>query len=100
VQPLAQLSPGAAFGLAALHERQGRMASCVASSACTVLALNEVGWQRLVRDDSPIGSCFRRAMIDVLSKQLAATNLQLAAINSEPSRLGAALGAYEGGSGV
>lgn len=99
VHVLASLAPGAAFGLAALHEGRGRMASCVAAERCTVLQLDAAGWAGLVADSTPVGSCFRRAMIEVLSAQLAATNLQLAAVGSEPSRLGSAVGAYEGGWG-
>jgi len=97
VEPLATLEPGAAFGIAALHESRHRMASCVASSRCTVLRLDAAGWSALADDDGPAGSCFRRAMIRVLSQQLANTNLALARVASEPSRLQAARAAYESG---
>lgn len=97
VEHLATLEPGAAFGIAALHEERNRMASCVASSRCTVLRIDAEGWSVLANDDGPAGSCFRRAMIRVLTDQIADTNLELARVASEPSRLLAARAAYEGG---
>jgi len=92
VAALATLSPGAAFGLAALHERKPRMASCVASEPSTVLRLDRDGWDFLVRNDTPIGSTFRRAMIDILSRQLAHANRAL--IEHGAAR---ATGDFEGG---
>jgi len=96
VEHLATLEPGDALGIAALHEDRPRMASCVAASRCTVLRLDADGWATLANDDGPAGSCFRRAMIRVLADQLAATNLALADVAGERSRLVAARAAYEG----
>ncbi len=92
VAKLATLTPGAAFGLAALHERKPRMASVVASETSAVLRLDQEGWEQLVRDDTPVGTSFRRAMVDVLSRQLAEANRQL--VEAGVAR---ATGSFEGG---
>ncbi len=92
VAELATLSPGAAFGLAALLERKPRMASCIASEPSTVLRLDRDGWNFLVRNDTPVGSTFRRAMIDILAQQLAHANRAL--IEHDAAR---ATGDFEGG---
>ena len=95
---LATLRSGAAFGLSTLHSRHERMASCVAAEGSVLLRLDRDGWQALVRDDGPAGSCFRRAMIRVLSGQLAETNALVARLADEPSLLGRATAAFAGGS--
>jgi CRP-like cAMP-binding protein len=95
---LATLSPGAAFGLSALHTRRDRMASCVATETTTVLRIDRDGWEALVADASPAGSCFRRAMVRVLASQLSATNALVARLAAEPSLLGQAMARYVGGS--
>jgi len=92
VAVLATLEPGAAFGIAALHERKPRMASCIATEPSAVLRLDKDGWTRLVRNDTPVGSAFRRSMIDVLSRQLADANRAL--VNHDAAQ---ATGDFEGG---
>jgi len=96
--PLATLRSGAAFGLSTLHSRHERMASCVAAEGSVLLRLDRDGWQALVRDDGPAGSCFRRAMIRVLAGQLAETNALVARLADEPTLLGRATAAFAGGS--
>jgi CRP/FNR family transcriptional regulator, cyclic AMP receptor protein len=75
-EPIASLTPGAAFGDSALAQHAPQPASCVARTDVTVLAMSRGHYGALFASDDPAGSVFRQAMLRNLVGQLIASQLR------------------------
>lgn len=68
--PSAFLQVGDIFGLSAMIDGRTHLASCVAKTDCTVLAITRNRWNQLVAQNSPEASSLRYSVIRSLGNQL------------------------------